>query len=100
MYHKAEKLLYNFDEEATDSVSLVYTEFKVSIQYVDRMKYENTVQSLVDKYMFQLKHRLESSALEFISRNRDIPTIDWFQKKIMYIIRHHLQEFSQMTRFN
>lgn len=100
MHNNAEQLLYNFDEKATDSVSLIYTEFKVSIQHVDRMKYENTVHLLIAKYMVRLKQRLENSALEFISGNRDIPTIDWFQKKIMFIIKHHLQEFSQMTRYN
>lgn len=99
MYYNSEQLLYHFDEKATNAVSLIYTEFRESIQHVDRMKSENTVHLLVDRYMVRLKHRLETNALEFIYGNRDIPTIDWFQKKIMYIIKNHLQEFSQMTRY-
>lgn len=99
MNNNADTLLNNFDEAACDSVNLMYTEFLISIQHVDRMKHENTVQLWSNKYMDRLKQRLEGTALEYISGNRDIRTIDWFQKKLMYMIRLHLQEFSQMVRY-
>ncbi|WPQ61287.1 hypothetical protein SIO70_23295 [Chitinophaga sancti] len=100
MQNKAENLLHTFDETAYVSVNLIYTEFLNSIKHVDRMKNEHTVQLWIGQYMGRLKQGLEGKAKEYISRNRDIPTIDWFQKKIIYLISVHLQEFSQMVRYN
>lgn len=99
MHSNVETLLNNFDEAACVSVNLIYTEFLISIKHVDRMKHENTVHLWSGKYMDRLKQRLEGKAHEFISTNRNLPTIDWFQKKMMYMIRLHLQEFSQMVRY-
>lgn len=100
MQNKAENLLHTFDETAYVSVNLIYTEFLNSIKHVDRMKNEHMVELSIGQYMGRLKLGLEGKAMEYISRNRDIPTIDWFQKKIIYLIRVHLQEFSQMVRYN
>jgi hypothetical protein len=99
MNNNADALLNNFDEAACVSVNLMYTEFLISIQHVDRMKHENAVHLWSSKYIDRLKQRLEGTAQEYISGNRDILTIDWFQKKLMYMIRLHLQEFSQMVRY-
>lgn len=60
---------------------------------------EYAVEITISQYMERLKQRLNGSALEYISRNRNIPTIDWFQKKLIYMIRLHLMEFSQMVRY-
>ena len=99
MHNTAESLLNNFEETANISVNQVYAEFLISIKHIDRLKNENTVQLWIRRHMDRLKQKLDGKALEYISGNRDIPTIDWFQKKLMYIIRFHLQEFSQMARY-
>lgn len=99
MHSNTETLLNNFDETAYVFVNLFYTQFCFSIKHVDRLKNENTVQLWVGQYTDSLKQSLESKALEYISRNRDLPTIDWFQKKLMYMIRLHLQEFLQRVRY-
>ncbi|SFW65126.1 hypothetical protein [Chitinophaga sancti] len=99
MRNNIEILLFNFDETALVAVNSVYNEFLISIKNVDRLKDENTVQLWVRKYMDRLKQRLDSKALEYISNNRNIPTPDWFQKRMLYMIQLHLQEFSQMVRY-
>lgn len=100
MRNNIEILLFNFDETADVAVNLMYAEFLISIRNVDRLKDENTVQVWVGRYMDRLKQRLDSKALEYISNNRNIPTLDWFQKRLLYVIQRHLQEFSQMVRYN
>jgi len=99
MHTNTEILLNDFDETAYVSVNLIYSEFLSSIRNVDRHKDENTVQLWIERHMNRLKQRLDAKALEFISSNRDIPTLDWFRKKLMYIIQLHLQEFSQLVRY-
>lgn len=99
MNNNIDTLLHNFDENGHVSVILIYTEFLTSIQNVDRMKDEYAVQVWIGKYMDRLKQKLEGNAREYLSNNSHIPTIDWFQKKLVHIIRQHLQEFSQMVRY-
>ncbi|WP_343672393.1 hypothetical protein [Chitinophaga sp.] len=99
MHNNTETLLSNFDETAYVSVNSFYTQFCSSIKHIDRRKNENTVQLWVGQYTDSLKQSLESKAFEYLSRNRDLPTIDWFQKKLMYMIRLHLQEFLQRVRY-
>lgn len=100
MHNNPESILSNFDETAYVYVNLVYSEFLNSIKYVDRMTNEYAVEMSISQYMDRLKQTLEGNALECIARNRNIPTIDWFQKKLIYMIKQHLQEFSQMVRYN
>lgn len=100
MYNNTESILNNFDKTAYISVNLIYSEFLNSIKYVDRMTNEHEVEKAIGRYMDRLKQNLEGNALEYIARNRNIPTIDWFQKKLIYMIRLHLLEFSQMVRYN
>lgn len=99
MYNNAETLLNYFGETAHVCVNVTYSEFLISIKHIDRLKNENSMQLWIGKYMDKLKQRLDGKALEYIATNRDIPTIDWFQKKLMYMINSHLQEFNQMVRY-
>jgi hypothetical protein len=99
MLSHAENLLNNFDETAHLFVNSIYTEFTFSIKEVDRLKNENTFQLWTKKYIDKLKQKLEGKALEYISINRDLPTIDWFHKKLVYMIRLHLQEFSYRAEY-
>ena len=94
MLSHAQNLLNKFDETAHLFVNSIYTEFIFSIKDVDRFKNENTFQLWTRKYTDKLKQALEGKALEYISINRDLPTIDWFHKKLVYMIRIHIQEFS------
>jgi len=98
MYNKEENLLNNFDEMALSFVNSIYTEFLFSIKAIDRLKNENTFQLWLQKYMDKLKQRLEGQALEYIWTNRNLPTIDWFHKKLSYMIGQYLQEFLQRTK--
>lgn len=98
MYCSDDEILFNFDKAALGFVNNIYVEFLFSIKDIDRFKNENTFQLWTQKYMHLLKQRLEGKAREFISRNRNLPTIDWFHKKIVYMISQHLREFSQMIR--
>lgn len=94
MYCKDENLLIDFDETAFAYVNLIYGEFLCSIRHIDRLKNENIFQRCTQKYTDALKQRLEGKALEYISTNKDLPTIDWFHKKLVCIIRQYLQDFS------
>ncbi|MCF6402931.1 hypothetical protein L3C95_08610 [Chitinophaga filiformis] len=98
MYNNEEKLLTNFDRTALASVNALYVEFLSSSKDVDRLKNEDTFQLWIRKYVEKLKRSLEGKALEYISINRDLPTIDWFHKKLAYMIRLYLQEFLQRTK--
>jgi hypothetical protein len=100
MQNSTENILNNFDNTAYISVKLIYSEFLNSIKHVDRLTNEYVVEMSISKYMERLKQKLEGNALEYIAKNRNIPTIDWFQKKLIYMIRLHLLEFSQMARYN
>ncbi|PSL30998.1 hypothetical protein [Chitinophaga ginsengisoli] len=97
MYNQEENLLNNFDVTALASVNSIYTEFLFSIKDVDRQKNENTFQLWLQKYVDKLKQSLEGKALEYISINRHLPTLDWFHKKLTYMISQYLQEFLQRT---
>jgi hypothetical protein len=99
MHNNTENILINFDETAYVSVNLIYSEFLNSIKYVDRMRNEHAVEMSISQYSDRLKQRLEGNALDYIAKNRNILTIDWFQKKLIYLIRQHLMEFSQMARY-
>lgn len=98
MYCNDDEILFNFDKAALGFVHTIYVEFLFSIKGIDRFRDESTFQLWRQKYMHLLKQRLEGKALEYISRNRSLPTIDWFHKKMVYMISQHLKEFSQMIK--
>lgn len=98
MYNNIDSLLNNFDLTANASVKLIYNDFLNSIQNIDRLNDEHTIYLRFQHCLDKLKQRLEGKAREYISENQNILTIDWFQKKIIYIIKCHMQEFSQMVR--
>jgi hypothetical protein len=98
MYNKHESLIVDFDETALSFLDSIYQEFLFSIENVDRLRNENTFQLWIQKYVDKLKQRLEGKALDYISINRDLPTIGWFHKKVTYIISQCLQEFLQRTK--
>lgn len=100
MHDNTDSILDNFDKAAFIAVNLIYSEFLNAIKHIDRMTNEYAIEMSISQYMDRLKQRLEGNAIEYISRNRNIPTIDWFQKKLIYMIKLHLQEFSQMARYN
>ncbi|SFO52511.1 hypothetical protein SAMN05428949_5572 [Chitinophaga sp. YR627] len=99
MLSHAENLLNKFDEAANLFVNSIYTEFIFSIKDVDRRKNENTFQLWTKKYTDKLRQILEGKALEYIAINRNLPTIDWFHKKLVYMIRVHIQEFSYRAEY-
>ena len=99
MLNHTENLLNNFDKTAHVFVNAIYQEFSFSIKEVDRLKNENTFQLRTRTYMDKLKQELERKALEYISTNRHLPTIDWFHKKLTYMIQQHLQEFVYRTHY-
>ncbi|SHM71626.1 hypothetical protein [Chitinophaga sp. CF418] len=97
MYSKSEDLLSNFDQAALAFVDSTYVEFSFSVKNVDRLKNENTFQLWIQKYVGKLKQRLEGKALEYISASRDLPTIDWFHKRLAYMIKRFIQDFLHRT---
>lgn len=97
MYSQSENLLTNFDKTALAFVNSTYMEFSFSVKNVDRWREEHVFQLWIQKYADKLKQRLEGKALEYISVNRDMPTIDWFHKKLVYMIRSFVQDFLQRT---
>ncbi|UPK72110.1 hypothetical protein [Chitinophaga filiformis] len=97
MYSQSETLLTDFDETALAFVNSTYVEFSFSVKNVDRRSNENIFQLWIQRYADKLKQRLEGKALEYISMNRDLPTIDWLHKKIVYMIRRFIQDFLQRT---
>jgi hypothetical protein len=99
MLNHAENLLNKFDETAHLFSNSIYTEFIFSIKDVDRFKNENTFQLWTKKYTDKLRQILEGKAMEYISINRNLPTLDWFHKKLSYMIRLHLQEFSSRAQY-
>ncbi|ACU63429.1 hypothetical protein [Chitinophaga pinensis] len=99
MLSHTENLLNTFDETAHLFANSIYTEFIFSIKDVDRLKNENTFQLWTRKYTGKLKQLLEGQAMEYISTNRDLATIDWFHKKLVNMIRLHLQEFSYRAQY-
>ncbi|QHS59400.1 hypothetical protein [Chitinophaga agri] len=99
MYNRDENLLNVFGNTALSFLNAVYAEFLFSIKYVDRRKNEHLVQSSTMKYMDKLRMKLEEKAREYIATNRDLLTIDWFHKKLVYLIKQYLQEFLQRTQY-
>lgn len=97
MYSQTENLLTNFDKLALTFVNSTYQEFSFSVQHVDRRRDENVFQLWIQKYADRLRQRLEGKALEYISVNRNLPTIDWLHKKLVYMIGRFVQDFLQRT---
>lgn len=98
MYNRDENLLAIFGNTAHTFVNSIYAEFLFSSRNIDRLKNEHVFQSCTLKYMGQLRLKLEEEARAYISTHRDLPTIDWFHKKLVYLIKQCLQDFLQRTK--
>jgi len=97
MYNKDEKLLINFDEMALAFANSIYADFLFSAKTARSMTNGRAFQLKIGQYVDQLRQRLETKAMEYLSVNRDLQKIDWFNKKLVYMIRQHIQDFQQRT---
>lgn len=93
MYTNDESLLFDFHQHALYYIKSLHVEFSSSIKEVDRHRNENTFQMKIQSSANKLKQNLERQALEYISINRHMPTIDWFHKKLGYMIREYIRDF-------
>jgi hypothetical protein len=98
MKNDKERYSILFHDRARDAMLSLYREFRQATTALDRLRDENVFQQLQGRYASQLKHRLDSIALEMLETGkRDAGCSEW-SHSLGRVIQEYVREFGQKIR--